>query len=167
MSRAFDQQERGTARPGKTSYGDPRALEKPRQPKDPNKPKVRPYVPPSADSLKTQQGGVSKQRQRKAQAIPTGTGQAAPRDGHSLAGSDARVRSEAPVPRVETRTRSTRSNQDEVRSPDACDPSPPDMIRGRSYAVFSDATAIAKRCALVGIRLTIKRSANGDGWVVD
>jgi uncharacterized protein YifE (UPF0438 family) len=48
VSKTFDQQEKGTARPGKTNYGDPRALENPKRKTKGGRPRVEPNAPPDS-----------------------------------------------------------------------------------------------------------------------
>ena len=194
MSKTFDQQERGNARPGKTSYGDPRAIEKPKaspnattaahpitnSPSDTPAEKSESPSYGSMHSAGKSWGEIAKSLEAKAAA--KGPRPKTAEEGriamtrHKLAQAESRrMAKHEPQADQELSTKTRGRNKpvppgthSVVETMAQSSSESQSEVRGKVYELFEDARTVVRDQAKKGVRLTMRKNSSGDGgWRVE
>jgi hypothetical protein len=162
MSKTFDQQEQGNARPGKTNYGDPLAIDNSRKTTEARDAPLVAKLPPYEGS----------------------TGMSFPRPSQRSSGTSSRESVELPVQQsipksLRPRRRTTKGRLWKVRgkfaqikthqsaeSKTLADSGIPGELAGRNDLGFEEAIAIAKDLKKKGVSVTIRRNPSGENTYI-
>ena len=174
MSKTFDQQEKGTARPGKTSYGDPRAIDGSTRssPDSPRHDAPRSKPAPRSEKPLNLSGPISKPDPRPKKS-PYLSG-SSPREQSKAAGKDSRPKTSLPrrvgaVGKRDKRSQAMSLKIAQWRMEDATGPELTGDERGQVYPKFEEAKAAAIALAKkTGVPVRVRKdSSRADVWRID